>query len=173
MSLFPTLLGRDFANLAASVQHVHGGASRQLRGFATVERGRSVVARILCALASLPRSGTAAPVVMSIVAEPSHEEWTRRFGDSRAMKSVLSQCRGDLIERLGPAKLMFHLEPVAGGFDWHLQGISAFGMSLPRSWFEVRAHSGHREERYHFDVEAVLRGVGRIVRYQGTLDVIG
>jgi hypothetical protein len=44
------------------------------------------------------------------------------------------------------------------------------GLPLPTRLFLVTARWEARDGRYHFLVEAALRGVGRIVRYEGFLD---
>src|SRR5271155_1777315 len=46
-TLFPSVLGAQFAALDPCLRWVHSGESRRLRGSVTVERGSGVVARML------------------------------------------------------------------------------------------------------------------------------
>jgi hypothetical protein len=46
----------------------------------------------------------------------------------------------------------------------------AVGIPLPRSWFLISARIDAREGVYHFLVDSALRGISRIVRYEGLLD---
>lgn len=171
VGLFPSLLGAAFRRLDSPVRNVHSGGSRRLSGTATVTRGRSLLARILCVAASLPRTANQVALEVHITTNERAEHWTRYFGDSRPMRSMLCARRGLLVERLGPVKLTFRLSDRDGGIDWSLVEISALGVKLPTSWFAVSAFSGARAERYTFAISTV-RGVGPIIRYEGELDVI-
>jgi hypothetical protein len=173
IGLFPSLLGATFQRLESPVRNVHCGSSRKLFGTATVTRGRSTLARILCAAASLPRTANQLAIEVQITTNERAEHWTRYFGDSRPMRSMLCARRDLLVERLGPAKLTFRLRERDGGIEWSLVQISALGIRLPIGWFSVSAYSGARAERYTFAIDAGLRGIGRIIRYEGELDVIG
>jgi hypothetical protein len=173
VGLFPSLLGETFQRLDAPVRAVHGGSSRRLRGTATVERGHSLFARILCAMASLPRSADRVPIEVQINTDSQGERWTRFFGDCRPMQSRLHGNRDLLVERLGPAVFVFRLREHGGGIAWSLIQISALSIQLPIRWFTVSAFSGAHAGRYTFTVDAALRGVGRIIRYDGELDVSG
>jgi hypothetical protein len=173
VGLFPSLLGATFQRLDPPVRAVHGGSSRRLRGTATVERGHSLFARILCAIASLPRSANRVAIEVQINTDGQAERWTRYFGDCRPMQSRLHHGNRDvLVERLGPAVMVFQLREHDGGIAWSLIRISALGIGLPSRWFMVTAFSGARADRYTFTVDAALRGAGRIIRYDGELDVI-
>jgi Domain of unknown function (DUF4166) len=171
--LFPSLLGETFNRLDAPVRAVHGGRSRRLRGTATVARGQSFLARLLCTIASLPRSSDRMALEVQITAEGHTEQWTRYFGDSRPMDSRLLGKRGLLTERIGPAVLVFRLGQREGGIEWSFVKIFALGIALPKRWFSVAAFSGARADRYTFSVEVALIGVGRVIRYDGELDVSG
>jgi Domain of unknown function (DUF4166) len=137
-----------------------------------VERGTSIIAGCLCAITSVPKSITAAPVVVQIEANAGGETWTRRYGSARPMRSRLSAKDGQLVERLGPATMAFALTTDAGRILWRLSAISLLGLPLPVSWFRVAATIEARAGHYAFTVEAAASGVGRIVRYDGELDVV-
>ncbi len=168
--LFASVLGPDFAALDACLRWVHGGEPRLLRGKVTVLRGRSLLARVLGALTSLPRAMTEAPIDMRIGPSESGERWTRFFADCRPMESLLFS-RGDrLVEVLGPAAFTFRPRREGAALEWQLERVRVLGLPLPTNCFLVTARMEAREGRYHFLVEAALRGVGRIVRYEGFLD---
>ncbi len=170
-SLLPQLLGDGFAKLAPPVQRVHDGRSRVLRGRARVERGTNAFVSLIAMLARLPASQDDGPVEVQIEAQPGRERWTRRFGASTPMISTLEAAHGELRERLGIATLRFRLSDRAGAMVWQLVGVSAFGVPLPARWFMVDSRSTFDGDRYRFIVDAAMRGIGRIVRYEGVLDV--
>jgi hypothetical protein len=169
-TLFPSLLGIKFAALDACLRWVHSGDSRQLRGCVTVERGTSVVAKALGFLASLPSGMADAPIEVRIEVTEKGETWTRLFASHHLMVSTLRTDRGLLVERLGPAALKFRVIVRDGTLEWVLEHIAAFGIKLPLRWFRISATVDSRDGRYHFVVDSELRGVGRIVRYEGLLD---
>jgi len=168
--LFASVLGTDFAALDACLRWVHGGEPRLLRGKVTVVRGQSLLAQTLCRLTSLPRAMTEAPIDMRIGLANRGERWTRFFADCRPMESLLFG-RGDrLVEVLGPAAFTFRPRREGAALEWRLERVRVFGLPLPTRLFLVTARMEARDGRYHFLVEAALRGVGRIVRYEGFLD---
>jgi hypothetical protein len=168
--LFPSLLGAEFPALDPCLRWIHSGESRRLSGRVTVERGRSFIAAALGFLAALPTAMVDAPIEVSIECTPEGETWTRLFGGSQAMSTTLHSDGELLVEKLGPGVLKFRLSARGGGITWKLEHITAFGIALPVRWFCVSAAIGSRNGRYHFIVDSALRGVGRIVRYEGVLD---
>ena len=169
-TLFSSVLGVEFATLDSRLRWVHSGESRQLRGIVTVKRGTSVVARALGVLASLPSAMTDAPIDVRIEVTEKGETWTRLFANHHLMVSTLQGHRGRLVERLGPVAIKFRLLVRDGTLEWVLEHIAAFGIDLPLRWFRISATIDSRDGRYHFAVDSELRGVGRIVRYEGSLD---
>lgn len=171
--LFPTLLGPAFAALPLAVRTVHDGRSLTLRGTATVTRGTSLLGRMLARAASLPPAQHDMPLEVRIEAQPRLEIWTRRYGESPVMRSELRWLGSEFSERLGLATLRFRLRADERGIVWQLAGVRALGIPLPRRWFDVQASARAPQGRYRFEVQAALRGIGLIVRYEGELDVIG
>jgi hypothetical protein len=169
-TLFPSLLGVEFAALDPCLRWVHSGDSRKLRGRVTVERGTNVAAKVLGVVTTLPSTMTDAPIEVRIEVTEKGETWTRLFASHRLMESTLQREQGLLVERLGPAVLKFRLLVRDGTLDWVLEHIAAFGVALPLSWFRISATIDSRDGRYHFIVNSELRGIGRIVRYEGLLD---
>jgi hypothetical protein len=169
-TLFPSVLGAEFAALDPCLRWVHSGESRRLKGKVTVERGMSFLARALGALASLPSTMTDAPIEVRIEGIREGEKWTRLFAGGDRMISTLRRDGDRLVETLGPATLSFRLSTRGGGMQWALEDIAAFGIALPLRWFRISATIEARDGRYHFIVNSELRGAGRIVRYEGSLD---
>lgn len=171
-ALFPDLLGDAFTTLAAPVRRVHGGGSHRFAGTAIVERGTSLVARWICAVASLPPSLKDVPVVVATEELGDQERWTRSYGTSTPMCSELRRDGTLLVEHLGPATMTFRLAADCGAIVWKLVRVTALGCPLPLPWFDVTARSGSDGYRYRFEVDAKLCGIGRIIRYEGILDVV-
>jgi Domain of unknown function (DUF4166) len=170
-ALFPSRLGAAFAQLDPKLQWVHNGDSRNLRGTVTVERGSSVVAKLLSVLTALPPALENAPIRVQIEIEGHDERWIRTYAGTHRMSSTLLK-RGDAMqERVGPAALTFRLVARDAGMDWQLRRVSMFGVPLPAKWFEISARVDVQSGRYHFLIDSAVRGVGRIVRYEGLLDV--
>jgi hypothetical protein len=170
MSLFAAVMGVEFAALDRGLRQVHGGESRKLRGTVTVEGGTSVAAKVLRILAGLPPSMADASIEVHIETVGEHERWTRVFAGRHRMVSRLSR-RGDLlVERLGPAVLKFRLLERGGALEWQLVQVSGAAIPLPLRWFQVVATVDMRGGRYHFAIDSAVRGIGRIVRYEGLLD---
>jgi hypothetical protein len=153
-ALFRSLLGADFEDLDPRLRWVHGGESRVLRGTATVERGTTFAAAVLCALASLPRTMHDAPIEVRIEVTGQGERWTRMFGQGRAMRSTLRRSGNFLAEQLGPAKLKFILGVRKTDLEWTLVRISLAGIPLPVEWFRVTARVGVRSNRCHSELES-------------------
>jgi hypothetical protein len=169
-TLFPSVLGAQFAALDPCLRWVHSGESRRLRGSVTVERGTGAVARMLGVLASLPAAMWDAPIEVRIEIRGTGEKWVRLFAGQHLMVSTLKRDGELLVERVGPAALKFRLVVRDSNLEWVLEHIAAFGITLPLRWFRVSAAIKARGGRYHFVVDSELLGIGRIVRYEGLLD---
>lgn len=87
------------------------------------------------------------------------------------MSSTLYPDGSGLVERVGPAALTFRIVERDSGMDWQLQKVSMLGIPLPAAWFEVSARVDMQQGRYHFLIDSAVHRIGRIVRYEGLLDV--
>jgi hypothetical protein len=170
-ALFSSILGPAFALLDPKLRWIHGGEGRDLSGTVTVERGSSLIARALGALMSLPPTRTNAQILVRIDVHEHEERWIRTYAGGHRMSSTLYKEGNELVERVGPAALTFRVVTCDGGMDWKLQKVSMLGVRLPATWFQVSARVDESQGRYHFLIDSALRGVGRIVRYEGLLDV--
>jgi hypothetical protein len=170
-ALFPSVLGTAFALLDPMLRSVHSGEGRDLSGTVTVERGTSFTARMLGALTSLPPALSNGRILVRIESAGDRERWIRTYAGGHQMSSTLYKNGDALIERVGPAALTFRVVVRDSGMDWLLQEVFMLGVPLPAKWFEISARVDMRKERYHFLIDSALRGIGRIVRYEGLLDV--
>jgi predicted DCC family thiol-disulfide oxidoreductase YuxK len=168
--MFKALLGAEFAQLDSRLRRVHGGEPGRWRGRVSVERGNSILAVVLAWLASLPPRMTHAAIEVGIRTSGGAERWERLFGGSARMASTLSAEGSLLVERLGPVALYFKLVVRDAGIDWILEKIRVVWIPVPIAWFQTSARIDVRNGRYHFHVESALRGIGKIVRYDGYLD---
>ena len=97
--------------------------------------------------------------------------WNRQFGDRR-FRSCFTLDRGRLIESLGPFRLRLRLEARDDRLHYVLERVALFGMPFPRSLLpSLEAWEGERAGRYEFAVEVQLPIIGRLVRYEGLLDL--
>jgi hypothetical protein len=172
-SLFPSLLGDAWPQLAAPVRRLHGGSSSiTMRGSADVEGASRLPARILRYLLGLPGPGPTQAVEVRIERHGMREVWTRRFATG-LMRSVLSPGPGrTLHEQLGPATLRFRLHRNGDAIEWQLIGASVLGLPLPRKWLgSVSARSGAADGRYPFSITARLPLFGQWIAYRGSLEM--
>lgn len=167
-SLFQHILGAAFGELPPQVQRIHDARPRKVyTGRCAVERGDGLLVRLMARLARLPATGTQIPVTVTIEGGAGRESWRRRFG-SHAMDSVLWQRAGLLHERLGAVTLRFVLLATEGEIQWQLRGARLLVLPLPRAWFQrCTAREFIEDQRYGFEVNVELRGIGLLVRYRG------
>jgi hypothetical protein len=169
MGLFATILGEDFGALEPQIQQVHGGIPQTLTGRVSVERGTSMLATALGRLAALPPNLTLAPLEVTLQVTGDTERWVRVFAHCYRMTSTLSARDGRLRETVGLVALTFRLVVRLSHLDWILERVTACGIPLPTRWFVVSATITVRDRRYHFDVTAGVRGIGRLIHYAGDL----
>jgi len=169
--VFRALVGDSFEVLPPAVRAVHDSSrERAFTGRCDIDRGRSLMARVIGAATRLPRAGRDVPVRVTIRRDAHFETWTREFA-GRSMRSVLRARGTCLEERLGAATFRFALHADGAGIRWDLVGVHALGIPLPVAWFRgVRASEGVLDGRYRFDVRAELPVIGLLVHYRGHLD---
>jgi hypothetical protein len=173
-ALFRSLLdAADWTWLAAPVQRLHGDdALLKARGRAKVDGASHAAARLLRRLLGLPELGDDQALALTIERRGQQETWTRQFARSR-MRSTLQSHRGThLHERLGAVSLYFSLHRDNDAIDWQLQGVRLLGLPLPRACAgKVRSRSGARNGRYAFHIDVRLPLLGRLVAYEGWLEI--
>jgi hypothetical protein len=170
--LYRRLLGARFEHLPARVRELHDvTGTHAWTGRADVERGRSLPGRMVATLFGLPPAGRDQALEVIFMPDGGTEIWTRRFGNS-VFRSVQYERRGLLRERVGPSTFVFALDTSADGMALKLQGVRFLGVPLPRFMSpSVCTFESERDGRYHFEVEASLPLLGRIVRYAGWLEI--
>jgi hypothetical protein len=162
-------LGDDFDSLPETVRRAHVGTVR-LSWQARVTRG-GTFANALANMMGLPR--TSDRVAMTVEGEhlPDRMIWNRRFGE-RKFASCFRLHHGRMIESVGPFHLQLRLEVRDHRLRYVLERVTLFGVSMPRSLApDLEAWEGEHEGRYDFAVEIRLPVIGRLVRYEGLLDL--
>lgn len=169
--LFHQLLGPAFALLPGPVQRVHSRLPLCLRGEAQVHAATHGVARLLARLLGFPSEARWAAISVQLERDGHGERWTRRFAE-RTLRSRLQPERGLLVERFGPVRLRFHLEVDGGVLHWRPRAVSCLGLPLPRGLVSsIEAREWVEDGRYRFLARGVLPLVGRVVAYEGWLEV--
>ncbi|HEV7248748.1 MAG TPA: DUF4166 domain-containing protein [Shinella sp.] len=167
--LYRRVIGPAYATLPQPVRAMHdvigdAGAS----GRAMVRRGKSLPARIVCAVMRFPPEGEHA---LHVAFEECRgvERWTRDFA-GHAFTSELSQRSGRLTERFGPMRFSFDLPSDATGLTMVMRGWSVLGIPMPL-WLAPRSEAREwaEGEDFCFDVPIALPGIGTIVHYSGRL----
>ncbi len=169
--LYRRLLGPRFDDLPPFVRELHDVTAASVwTGSADVERGRSLPSRMVATLFGLPPSGRAQALRVTFEPVDGREIWTRTFGKS-VFRSLQYEREGLLRERVGPSIFVFALDVSDESLALMLKSVRFLGVPLPRFFSPaVRTFESEREGRYHFEVEASLPVLGRIVRYEGWLE---
>jgi hypothetical protein len=168
-SAFKTCLGAAFDQLPETVRRAHVGRIR-LSGHARVMRGGIIASKLASAM-RLPAA--AERVAMSVEGEhlPDRMIWNRQFGEQR-FRSCFRLDGGRLVESLGPFRLHLRLEARDQRLCYVLERVTVFGLAMPRALAPgLEAWEGEREGRYDFAVEVRLPIIGRLVRYEGLLQL--
>ncbi len=143
-----------------------------LTGVARVDRGHSVLSRIIGYVFRFPAASDTVPVSVEMCQTDDGELWVRNFGQSQFRSKLTYAGNGRLYERFGTFKFELSLPvqnsemamPVARG--WFL-GIPLPKWILPES--ETREYV--EESRFRFDVRLSAPLAGFIVHYQGWLEI--
>lgn len=167
--LYARIMGARFDELPPLVRAIHdvqGDAGAAGEG--TVRRGRNPLARLLGAIMRFPPAG-AWPLHVAFAERGGRERWTRDFG-GHVFASVLGERGGLAVERFGPVRFGFALEPAADGLNMALKRWSIFGLPLPLFLApRIAAREWQAQGRFNFDVAVAMPIVGDVVHYSGWL----
>ncbi len=171
-SMYERVMRERYARLAPAVQRFHRLAgSKTLCGEVQTDAPGSIIARLLALGLGTPRQSGSGPIRFELDATADTERWTRHF-PSRTMTSVLRLEGGQLVERLGAARLRFELVEIDGALEMKLQRLHFLGITCPR-WFMPRivARETGDGDRLCFEVSAAVPLIGVVARYRGYLTV--
>ena len=172
LPLYRRLLGPTFDALPPRVRELHDlTAPATWRGRADVERGTSLVARLMAIMLSLPPTGRDQPLAVTFAPDSrGRETWTRTFG-TKIFPSLQYERGGSLCERVGPTTLVFTLDASRDGLALVLTSVRVLGIPLPRLLHpRVRTLEREQDGHYRFEVESALPLFGPLVRYSGWLE---
>ncbi len=171
-TLYRDLFGERFEALPAEIKAMHG-AARKAAGRGDIQRGRSVLAQLLCALSGAPHSGRDVPVEVRFDPLPGGECWTRDFdGETFRTRLMLKQdgAAPALTEHFGPFAFHLRMRAHDEGVNLVPEGVKLFGAPLPRFLCpEAGGYERVREGRFCFEVFVRFPLAGEIVRYEGWL----
>jgi hypothetical protein len=172
--VFPRLLGEAFDRLPPTLREMHGARGKfAASGTAMVERGRSPLAALVCAVMGFPEAGEDVPVRVDFTASPEAEAWRRTFA-GRVFHSRLRAGEGKfkwlLHENFGSIGAGIALVVDGERLRWVTRRWSIFGIPLPLA-LAPHGDSYEFEEngRFNFHVEIRQPLIGLIVRYRGWL----
>ncbi|MBV7541330.1 DUF4166 domain-containing protein [Acidovorax sp. sic0104] len=172
LPLYQRTMGTAFERLAPALSRFHSlSGPHRLQGLVEVEAPANAVGRMLAWALGAPQSSVRGSIVFELQATPLAEVWTRHF-PARTMRSTLRASGGQVVERLGAARLGFTLDEEQGRLIMRLESLHFLGIPCP-AWLRPRivAEETGLGDTLHFHVQAVVPWVGQVVHYQGHLVV--
>jgi NAD(P)-dependent dehydrogenase (short-subunit alcohol dehydrogenase family) len=171
--VFDQVLGEQSGQLPAIVRDFHDPLSHPVwHGEADIERGRSLVSRLIGRLIGLPAAGRARPVQVSVERDAEgHELWTRNFGGQVFHSRMGSGADGKLTETFGPFVFTLGLAASESCTQLPVESGRCFGFALPRFLLPSSNAREFADEkgRFQFDVRIDLPIFGLLAHYQGWL----
>jgi uncharacterized protein DUF4166 len=174
LPLYRRLLGEAWDRLPPQLRTMHDLEGELVaEGVATVERGTSMLARLVAGVIGFPKAGTDVPVSVAFGLRNGREYWRRTFED-RSFLSIQEEVRGRfarlLCERFGPIKLGMALVLDGERMRLVVRRWSMLGIPMPL-WLAPRSNAYEfvQDGRFRFHVEISLPVAGLIVRYRGWL----
>ena len=172
--LYRRLLADAFDRMPAPWRAMHElKGELNAEGVARVDRGASLLARLVADMFGFPDAGDHVPVNVMFTARDGIETWRRQFAD-RSFMSTQQEGRGRferlLCERFGPFRFGLALVREGDRMRLIVRRWSLFGVVLPRSWAPISAaHEFVEDDKFNFYVEIGHALTGLLVRYQGWL----
>jgi hypothetical protein len=143
-------------------------------GEASVERGTSLLSRLVGRLFGFPEISDRVRVEVTKEKMRHGERWTRRF-DGKVFVSHLSRRSRDdhgiLRERFGPFSFVMRLRARSGMVEWPVERWAFAGMPMPNGLMPRSQTTEYVDEqgRFRFDVGISVPVAGFLVRYRGWL----
>jgi hypothetical protein len=172
VSLYQQVLGAQFVLLPKPLQQFHALQGRHvLSGWVEVGAPASFAARVLARCLGAPLNAQRGPIRFELESGSASEHWVRHF-PGKTMESRLTLVAGDIVERLGAARLSFALNARSGKLVMQLVRLHFWGVPCPR-WLlpAIVAEETATAGRLHFRVEASLPMIGVVTSYRGHLDL--
>jgi hypothetical protein len=171
--LYRRLLGEAWNRLPAALQAMHDlDGELTAQGIAAVDRGRSVLARLV--VMGFPPAGQDIPVTVSFHVRDGREHWKRTFA-GHSFASTQEQGRGRferlLCERFGPLNIGMALVVEEDRMRLVIRRWTFCGIALPLA-LAPRSDAyefADAQGRFNFHVEISHPLIGLIVGYRGWL----
>ena len=170
--MYETAMGERFGRLASSVQDFHRLAGKHvLHGQVEIHAPQSMAAKFLARLLGTPLVSNRGPIKFELDARLLEETWTRYF-PAKVMTSHLQLLDGQLVEKLGAARLTFALHEREGQLTMQLCRLQFLGIACPQ-WLMpiVTAEETGVDDRFNFHVRAEVPWVGVVASYRGYLSL--
>lgn len=172
-TLYKSLLGSAYKALPPEIQKMHDH-TYLAEGYAHIERGNNILAKLIAFVMRFPRKGKGIPVKVAFSIGNGYETWKRTFGED-SFTSVQHEGRKQwarlLIERFGPLTFAMALVPQGSKLYLIIRNWRIFNIPLPL-WLAPKSDSFEYVEngRFHFNVKISYPLIGLIVHYKGWLE---
>jgi hypothetical protein len=172
--LYRRVLGEAWEALPKPLRDMHDLKDNLVaEGVSAVDRGSSLLARLIGAIMGFPKAGKDIPVRVDFRRENGREIWQRDFA-GRVFSSTQEEGRGRfeglVCERFGPLGFGLALVLDGGRMNIVVRRWSAFGIPMPLVLAPTgEAHESADDGRFNFHVEMRHPLAGLIVRYRGWL----
>lgn len=175
--LFQEALGEHWDDLSPQAKALHSVQDvARFSGIARVDRGTSMLARLVASVFGFPPAAEAVRVTVTKTVTPDGELWERDFAGKR-FRSLLNPSPHPLHvrERFGPFNFEQALPIENGVMRLDVKRGWFLGITMPR-WAKPKSQAQEFVEdgKFHFDVALSLPLFGSlIVRYRGWLEPSG
>ncbi len=174
-TMYQKLLGAQFDALPEAIRVMHLDV-RKAAGRADIERGATLLARLICAIARVPQNGKDVPVETVFEPIANGEKWIRTFNGQSFQTSMRIARTGpepELTEAFGPLVFRLRLTAHEHGADLIPEGVTLLGLPLPRFLCpEAVGIERVRDGKYFFDVTVRFPLAGDVISYAGWLEPV-
>ncbi|UWQ96583.1 DUF4166 domain-containing protein [Rhodobacteraceae bacterium M385] len=169
--LYPRALGDAFNDLPAPLQAFHAVEDTVFyKGRVTVTHGNALT-RLIAKSGGMPVKSGEMPFSFRATRDGGKEIWERNFDGHMTRSLQWLHTDGIVAEQVGTSE--FLMEPKVEGDKLliPITGLRGFGLPMPLAVLSSAGGvEGVTEDgKITFDVHASLRGLGMVIRYQGTL----